>query len=428
MIPTPCRWLPLVAVGLFAGCHPADRRVVPFDPPHARALAPADCPCGGPKPPEVVTAAALGAVPPDPAAEPCPMRRPRHVLALSGGGAYGAYSAGFVAGWTGSGKRPEFDVVTGISTGSLIAPFAFLGPEYDARLGRLYTQVQADQVFRIRAWVSIPFRDSVASAAPLRELIESQITPDLMDRIAAEHRKGRRLYVGTTNLDTRRMVVWDMGAIACRPSPEGCHLFRDVLLASCAVPGMFSPVRFDVEVDGRKASELHADGGISAQLFVPSHVFAAAAKAAAEDAAAGRLAGPPGEVMPPAGNLYVVVAGKLYPDAGPVRPHVLPVLHATTGTLLYAYCRADLANLYGLARASGLRYHLTALRPGFRTVETSVDFNQHEMAKLFREGVDQGTAGPAWQPGPPTLSPGDGDYIRTGLRLRSPPAAAPPGE
>ncbi|MBX9582723.1 MAG: patatin-like phospholipase family protein, partial [Gemmataceae bacterium] len=333
-----------------------------------------------------------------------------------------------VAGWTGSGRRPEFDVVTGISTGSLIAPFAFLGPEYDGRLGRLYTQVQADQIFRIRAWVSIPFRDSVASTAPLKELIESQITPGLMDRIAAEHRKGRRLYVGTTNLDTRRLVVWDLGAIACRPSPDGCRLFRDVLLASCSVPGMFSPVRFDVEVDGKPATELHADGGISAQLFVPSHVFAAAAKAAAEDAAQGVVpAGGDGSPSPPAGNLYAVVAGKLFPDAGPVRPHVLPVLHATTGTLLYAYCRADLANLYGMARASGLKYHLTALRPGFRSVETSVDFNQQEMAKLFREGVEQGTSGPAWLHGPPTLSPGDGDYIRTGLRLRTPPGL-PPGE
>lgn len=420
------RWLPIVFFGLLAGCHPGRDRVVPFDPPHARALAPADCPCRPGSPPPVVTAAALGAVPPDPAADPCPMRRPRNVLALSSGGAYGAYSAGFMAGWTGSGHRPEFDVVTGISTGSLIAPFAFLGPEYDGRLSRLYTQVQPDQIFRIRAWVSIPFRDSIASTAPLKALLETQITTELMDRIAAEHKKGRRLYVGTTNLDTRRLVVWDMGAIACRPCPEGCRLFRDVLLASCAVPGMFSPVRFDVEVDGKPASELHADGGISAQLFVPSHVFAAAARHAADDAAAGLVPDTGGDPTPPVGNLYVVVAGKLYPDAGPVRPHVLPVLGATTGTLLYAYCRADLANLYGLARASGLKYHLTALRQGFRAGDSSVDFNREAMAKLFREGVEQGTGGPGWMGGPPTLSPGDGDYIRTGLRLRTPPG--PPGE
>lgn len=359
------------------------------------------------------------------------MRRPRNVLALSGGGAYGAYTAGFLNGWTKSGTRPEFDVVTGISTGSLIAPFAFLGPAYDTHLGQLYTRVQATDIFRIRAWVSIPFRDSVASSAPLRNLIESEITPELMNRIAAEHRKGRRLYVGTTNLDTRRMVIWDMGAIACRPCPEGCHLFRDVLLASCSVPGMLSPVRFDLEVDGKKATELHADGGISAQLFVPSHVFAGAAQGAVEDFEKSKAQLPGGDPMPPAGNLYAIVAGKLYPDASPVRARVLPVLGATTGTLLYSYCRADLSNMYGLARTSGLKYHLTALRQEFQTVESSVDFNQHEMARLFAEGQLQGAGGPAWMYGPPTLCPGDGDYIRTGVKLRTPPTPipipAPPG-
>ena len=354
------------------------------------------------------------------------MRRPRNVLALSSGGAYGAYSAGFVAGWTKSGTRPEFDVVTGISTGALSAPLVFLGPEYDARLGELYTQIDAAQIFRIRAWVSIPFRDSVASSAPLKALIDAQITPELLSRIAAEHRKGRRLYVGTTNLDTRRLVVWDMGAIANRPCPEGCQLFRDVLLASSAVPGMLSPVKFDIEVDGVKSTELHVDGGVSAQVFVPSHVFAEAAQGAAQDASRPTGPQPPGaDPMPPAGNLYVVVAGKLYPDAGAVRARVLPLLGATTGTLLYAHCRAELANLYGLGRASGLKYHLTALDQDFQTLETAVRFNRVEMAKLFMEGRSQGANGPAWMFGPPTLSPGDGDFIRTGLRMRAPADPVP---
>ncbi len=417
----------VVTLALSPGCRVPAQRVIPFDPPIARPLAPADDPCGSPGvAPNTAMSPTPGYMAPfDMAfADGCPMRRPRNILVFSGGGAYGAYSAGFVDGWTRSGTRPEFDVVTGISTGSLIAPFAFLGPEYDARLGQLYTQVQAAHIFRIRAWVSIPFRDSVASSAPLKALIDQEITPDLMNRIAAEHRKGRRLYVGTTNLDTRRLVVWDMGAIACRSCPEGCQLFRDVLLASSAVPGMLSPVRFDIEVDGKKSTELHADGGISAQLFVPSHVFAEAAQGAAEDAA--RSQAPPGaDPMPPAGNLYVVVAGKLYPDAGPVRPRVLPVLGATTGTLLYAHCRADLANLYGLSRASGLKYHLTSLAQEFRTLETSVDFNQKEMAKLFFEGRQQGMNGPAWMYGPPTLSPGDGDFIRSGLKMRTPPTPVP---
>lgn len=400
---------------------------MPFDPPVARSLAPNDNPCGyangSHTTGRLVPAGGSGLN--DRAVGDCgPMRRPRNILVLSGGGAYGAYSAGFLDGWTKSGTRPEFDVVSGISTGALIAPFAFLGPEYDAKLGQLYTRVQATDIFRIRSWVSIPFKDSVASSGPLQKLIESQVTQELMDRIAAEHRKGRRLYVGTTNLDTRRLVVWDMGAIACRPCPEGCRLFRDVLLASCSVPGIFPPVTFELEVDGKKVTELHADGGVTAQLFVPSHVFSAAAEGTAAAAALTTPVPAGGVVIPPpdGGNLYVVVAGKLYPDATPVQPKMLPVLGATTGALLYAYCRADLANLYGLARASGLRYHLTALRPGFRTLDHAVDFDQKQMTKLYEEGRSQGFTGMAWMPGPPTLSPGDGDYIRTGTKLRSEPA------
>jgi hypothetical protein len=396
----------LLAVLLIPACH-GGTRPVPFTPPLANALAPIDDPCGQHAvPPSTAMALPQDTGPYDTgASDSCPMRKPRNIIAFSGGGAYGAYSAGFMAGWTQSGNRPEFDVVTGISTGALIAPFAFLGPDYDAKMGQLYTRVQAADIFKVHTWVLIPFKDSVASSMPLRNLIESQINEELMQRIAAEHKKGRRLYVGTTNLDTRRLVVWDLGAIACRACPDGCRLFRDVLLASCAVPGMFPPVKFELEVDGRRVTELHADGGITAQLFVPSHVFALAAT-------------PDGDEKKEPGNLYAVVAGKLYPDAAPVKTKVLPVLGASTAALMYAYCRADLSNLYGMARASGLRYHLTALPAGFSTLERAVDFDQKEMQKLFDEGVCQGGAGPAWSSGPPTLSPGDGDYIRTGTRLR----------
>ena len=413
------RWLRAGSAGLIGilvstfGCHFTPQRPVPFTPPHATPLAPADDPCSNSAvPPANAMATPLDSGPYDTASsDSCPMRRPRNIIAFSGGGAFGAYSAGFMDGWTKAGTRPEFDVVTGISTGSLIAPFAFLGSEYDARMGQLYTRVQATDIFRIRTWVLIPFKDSVASSIPLKNLIDSQINPELMAKIAAEHRKGRRLYVGTTNLDTRRLVVWDLGAIACRPCPEGCRLFRDVILASCSVPGMLPPVKFELEVDGKRVTELHADGGVTAQLFVPSHVFAMATAAAADDAGKGIP-------TPEAGNLYVVVAGKLYPDASPVRARVLPVLGASTGALMYAYCRADLSNLYGMSRASGLRFHLTALQSGFQTLENSVDFDRIEMQKLFDEGVCQGVAGPAWMSGPPSLSPGDGDYIRTGVKLR----------
>lgn len=401
------RFLTLIFALLLAGCHPP-KRPIPFTPPHAAALAPVDDPCDPLATPMDAAMARMPDTGPFDAcpSKACPMRRPKNVIAFSGGGAYGAYSAGFMAGWSQTGTRPEFDVVTGISTGALVAPLVFLGPEYDSRLGRLYTGIQAADIFRIHTWVAIPFRDSVATSAPLRELIESQISPALLEMIAAEHRKGRRLYVGTTNLDTKRLVIWDLGAIACRGCPDGCRLFRDVLLASCSVPGMLPPVRFDLEVDGKQVTEMHADGGATAQLFMPSHVFALAA-----------APGPDKEKAEPA-TMYAVVAGKLYADATPVKAKILPVLGSSATALIYSYCRADASNLYGQARAAGMKYHLTALPATFKTLDTSVDFDPRRMQQLFDEGMCQGNAGPAWRSGPQSLSPGDGDFIRNGTKLK----------
>lgn len=390
-----------IGLAILAGCQ-SDSRRVPFRPPFARPLAPADA---APVVPPGVT---LGG----PVVLDAGLRPPRHVLALSGGGLYGAYSAGFLSGWTKTGMRPEFDVVTGVSTGSLAAPFAFLGPEFDDRLQQLYTGVRAEDVFRVRSWVTIPFKDAVASSSPLQELIDSQINQDLMARVAAEHRKGRRLYIGTTNLDTRRMVVWDMGAIASLPCPNGCRLFRDVILASCSVPGMLPPVMFNVVVDGQQYTEMHVDGGVSSQIFIPSHVFRAAAK----DMPLNR------PTMPGAtGNVYAVVAGKLYPDASPIRQRVLPILGATTQSLMYAHCRAELMSLYGQSQMAGMQYHLTALSQDvIVNAETLISIDQKEMTKLCVEGTKNGLAGPAWRYGPPDISPGDGDYVRGGLQLKSP--------
>ncbi|MBY0460968.1 MAG: patatin-like phospholipase family protein, partial [Gemmataceae bacterium] len=223
--------------------------------PAHRALACEDGPAVVPPGAVVVTPHDLGAG----------VRKPQHVLALSGGGLFGAYSAGVLDGWSRTGTRPEFDVVTGTSAGALIAPFAFLGSEYDTHAMRLYTGVRARDIFRVRSLVALPFSDAFATTEPLRGLIEQNVTPDLMARIADQHRAGRRLYVGTTDLRTRRAVVWDMGAIAGRPAPEGVNLFRDVLLASAAVPGVFPPVPFRITVDGREETEYHVDGGITAQ-------------------------------------------------------------------------------------------------------------------------------------------------------------------
>ena len=392
-------WVSLAAV--LAGCNifAPSKRPVPFESPTARRLAPTDDPAGFARP---------GMPGDQPVTSEQGMRPPRNVLVMSGGGSFGAFTAGVLAGWTKSGTRPEFDVVTGVSTGALLAPFAFVGPDYDHRAKHFYTSIKAEDIFTIRSWLTVPCRSAIASSAPLKRLIESEIDQTLMDRIAAEHRKGRRLYIGTTNIDTKRLAVWDLGAIACRPCPEGCTLFRDVLLASCSIPAMFPPVTFEIDVNGERSTEMHVDGGVAAELFCPSAVFGSSAAARGE--------GP--------SNLYIVVSGKLYPDAKAVRERVLPVLAATTSAHVYSHRRSELTNMYGLARSAGMGYRLIALRQDFLAGDVAIKFDQKEMAKMYAEGLERGASPEAWATTPPELAPGDGDYIRNGLRLRP----APPDE
>lgn len=395
----------LAAFGGLPGCHTPHRAAPPLDPVKPGAWKPADdrpvARSQSPNGPAVVPAGGVRHTShPDNAV--APPRRPQNVLVLSGGGSYGAYSAGFLNGWSKAGTRPEFDVVTGVSTGALIAPLAFLGKKHDDDVRRLYTEVTRKDVLTMRSWATVPFRDAAASAAPLRRTVEAELTPDAIAEIAAEHRKGRRLYVGTTNLDARRFVIWDIGAIANR-GPDARRLIVDLLIASSSVPGVFPPVEIDVEVDGKPYTELHVDGGVTAPLFLPAEVLESA------------VAKPD---LPPV-TVYAVVAGKLYADPSPVKSRVLKVLGASAGVFYHGMQRAEISRLYHAAVKAGIRFHLTALRQDFPITDTGIEFEQESMNRLFAEGDKVGSAGPAWNDGIPERAPGDGAPIRTGTKFRT---------
>ena len=199
-------------------------------------------------------------------------------LALSGGAEDGAYGAGVLSGWTKSGTRPQFSVVSGVSTGALIAPLAFLGPSYDGELRALYRETPADQLYRSYGPFGIA-GSSLYDSGPLRTLVEQYMNPQTMAEIAREHRKGRRLYVITTNLDVQRGLIWDMGAIASTGHPGALKLMQDVLMASASPPGLFAPVKIEVEANGRRFEEMHVDGAITEQLFTPWSVARRARRA-----------------------------------------------------------------------------------------------------------------------------------------------------
>jgi len=196
------------------------------------------------------------------------MGRAHHYLVVSSGGDDGAFGAGLLTGWTAAGTRPEFDLVTGVSTGALIAPLAFLGPEYDDRLREVYTRHPGGDMVERRGILEALSGDAAFDTAPLRRLIDHYIGEEEVARIAVEGRKGRRLLVVTTNLDAARPVIWDLTKIAASGAPDARQLIGDVILASCSVPGLFRPVLLDVAAGGERHDELHVDGGVTSQFFV----------------------------------------------------------------------------------------------------------------------------------------------------------------
>lgn len=304
-------------------------------------------------------------------------------LALSGGGANGAFGAGFLNGWTDSGTRPDFKIVTGISTGALIAPLAFLGSEYDKELAEGYTTIRTKDILNIQGLLGfgvlpVLFGESYASTEPLQNMIADMLSPEVFEAIAAEHKKGRRLYIGTTNLDAQRVVIWDMGAIASSDNPDALKLFKKVMLASASIPGAFPPVRFNVEIDDKKYDEMHVDGGVITGVFgYGAHLF--------KDAQNKGLCG-----------FYVIKNGKLDVEAEQVRRHVFPISVRSFGTLMKAQSWGDMLRLYGTAKRDNVDFHYISLPYGYEAKGNEM-FDPEEMKRLYELGYSIATSDNPWQ-------------------------------
>lgn len=280
-----------------------------------------------------------------------------------------------LAGWSEAGNRPEFAVVTGASIGALIAPFAFLGSAYDEELRKNFTTLTAADVFEDRST-----RDSLFDYWPLKRLIEQRVTPKLMADIAAEHRRGRRLLVATTNLDAGRRMVWNMGAIAERGDDKALKLFRDVLLASCSIPGFFSPVAIGVEANGKKFQEMHGDGTITAPFFVvPKSMLSVTSKS-----------------RPPISQLYVIVNSKLASEFKMPDRSVIGVLGRSIDVALTSALRAEIALMSVGAQRYGIGLRVAYVDPAFSHPSRG-PFDGKYMHALFEFGVEQGKKGTAFE-------------------------------
>jgi hypothetical protein len=310
------------------------------------------------------------------------MDRPHNYLVISGGGEDGAFGAGLLVGWSAAGTRPEFQVVTGVSTGALIAPFAFLGPSYDRQLQEVYTRYSSADLIEVRNIFSILSGDAAADTVPLQRLLERYVDDQVVAAIAAEGRQGRSLLVGTTNLDAGRPVTWDLTRIAASGSPAAKRLIQQVILASASIPGAFPPVVIDVEANGRRFQELHVDGGVTSQLFLsPSGIDW---QMVAERL---RVDGKP--------QLYVIRNAKLTPTWESVPQRVLPILARTVSTLIRTQGVGDLAQIYLLAKRDGLGYNLAWIPLNFTDTPKEA-FDRDYMRKLFTLGYDLAAKGYPW--------------------------------
>ena len=319
----------------------------------------------------------------------------RYFLAISGGGDDGAFGAGLLVGWSDRGDRPEFDVVTGVSTGSLSAPFVFLGRAYDPQLKAVYTETNANDVFQKNApLISALTGDSLTSNAPLRAMIARRLDDEMVRKIAEEYSKGRLLFILTTNLDQARPVIWNIGAIAASNNPKARDLIIDVLLASAAIPVVFPPVMLDVTVDGQRHQEMHVDGGTIAQAFLYPPSISLRTGAARVGVNEKTLRTERKRVA------YVIRNGRFVRPEESVELRTIAIAKEALSTMTASSGVNDTYRMFLLARRDGVNFNLASIGDDF-DVPYKGPFNQEYMQSLYDYGYQKGRAGYPWQKAPP---------------------------
>ncbi|MEB4590706.1 patatin-like phospholipase family protein [Candidatus Thiothrix sp. Deng01] len=304
------------------------------------------------------------------------------VLALSGGGEDGAYGAGFLKGWSKRGDRPRFTLVTGVSTGALIAPFAFLGPKYDDAIQRFYTATSRRDIFLLTPLKILFGGSAIGDTAPLKRLLHEEVNDRLVAEIAAESRQGRVLLIGTTDLDAERPVIWNIGRIADSGRPDAAKLIANIMLASASVPGAFPPVRFDVLIHGQRHQEVHVDGGVTNQIFVypPSLDMRVVEQ---------RLG------LNPHKTFWLIRNTKVDPEYDAVGLGVASITKRAIQSLIKYQGRSNLVELEKLAERDGFDLRLTYVPQDFKTPLTK-PFDPVYMRDLYQVGYHAALSAQPW--------------------------------
>ena len=321
---------------------------------------------------------------------------PLHYLAISGGAYDGAFAAGLLSGWNDSGRRPDFALVTGVSAGALIAPFVFAGAHHDHQLRDLFTRSDSSAIFETSMAQVIDGLTgglAVTNSAPLAQKIQQNITPELIQEIAARHRAGRRLFIGTTNLEAQRGVIWDIGEIANSGNPGSLALIHRIMLASASVPGLFEPVFFDVQAGNERFTEIHTDGGVTAHVFMYPLRIQRSVIDEFERYSLQR-------------HLYVIRNSKVIPEYEALDPGLFSLSRRSIETLTKYHSIGDLYRLYVGAQRDGVDYNLAVIPASFN-VRPHELFDPAYMSALFEVGYRMGEKPDPWQKKPPGA-----DYVK----------------
>lgn len=323
-------------------------------------------------------------------------------LALSGGGSDGAFGAGYMVGWSELGTRPDFKLVTGISTGALIAPFAFLGPAFDDELKEVYTTIKTENIMQRLSIFKIIFKgEAFAKTDPLKDLVARHITAETLAAVAARHDRGHRLYIGTTAMDAQRLSIWNMGLIAKSGEPGALELFRQVMVASTSIPAAFPPVMIGVDVGGERYDEMHTDGGTATQVFFTLGVI--------DIRAAGREAF--GSYEGDIGTLYIIRNGQLNPEPEQI-PRSLPdITDRAVATMIKTAALNNLFRIYSFAQREGIDFNYVDIPDNYEPQSKEL-FDQAEMKRLFEIGYQLALGGDAWKKRPPGLAGSGGSSLK----------------
>jgi len=306
------------------------------------------------------------------------------VLIIGGGVSNSAYGIGLLKGWLKEGSRPVFKIVTGYSSGSILAVATFSGKDYEDWLADLFTSISTKDVVRQKSIFGILFGDSVYSSALFAKKIDNIVDEDLMAKIAQEHAKGRRLYVGTSDLDAQGFVIWDMGALASKGGPDSVKIFRKIILASCSFSAMLPPVYFQVEAGGRRYDEMHADGGVIGGIFYIHQLMEGVGFRGFRT------------------RLYVLNCCYMSPHSKQVEANLAAITSRLIETNGASKMAGDTYRIYAFAKEKGWDYNLAYIPEDFKPNQKEM-FDRKEMQRLFKRGYDDAAEGYKWHKAPPGL-------------------------